>query len=360
MLSLRAQRKAAFALVAVLVLAVFAVQAEAQAALLLEQPFGFFGTINPTGHNAVYLERVCAETPVKLRRCGPGEMGVVISRYQGIGDYDWVAVPLIPYLYSVDTAADVPTRVDRAQVRLLRDRYFEAHLQGLAHNLQEGNLVRGGWTQLVGVTYERRIYAFRFETTPEQDDDLIARLNAVPNRSHFDLFYNNCADFARTILNDYYPKTFRRNIFPDAGMTTPNQLTYTLARYARKHPEAGVAVYEIPQVPGFRHSSRSNKGIAESLTTTGYAVPIVLLNPYIAGGIFIDYLVRGRFHPLPKHPPVLSPGNLAALTAPSGSGDNPDSARTQVSGAAAVAERSADVLLAPAANDGLKEKANDE
>ncbi len=32
----------------------------AQAALLMEEPFGLFGTINPTGHNAIYLEDVCA------------------------------------------------------------------------------------------------------------------------------------------------------------------------------------------------------------------------------------------------------------------------------------------------------------
>ena len=74
----------------------------AQAALLMEEPYGFFGTVNPTGHNAIYFERICAETPVKLRRCQPGEMGAVIARYQGIAGYDWVAIPLIPYLYSVE------------------------------------------------------------------------------------------------------------------------------------------------------------------------------------------------------------------------------------------------------------------
>ncbi len=40
--------------------------------------------------------------------------------------------------------------------------------------------------------------------------------------------------------------------------------------------------------------SHSNKSIAESLSTTGYVVPIALLNPYIAGGFFADYLARGR------------------------------------------------------------------
>jgi len=56
----------------------------AQGALLLEEPYGLFGAFNPTGHNAVYLQRVCAETPTHLRRCRPGELGAVIARYSGM------------------------------------------------------------------------------------------------------------------------------------------------------------------------------------------------------------------------------------------------------------------------------------
>ena len=69
--------------------------ARGNVALLVEEPFGFFGSINPTGHSAIYLNRVCAESPTRLRRCEPGETGVVISRYSGIRGLDWVAIPLI-------------------------------------------------------------------------------------------------------------------------------------------------------------------------------------------------------------------------------------------------------------------------
>lgn len=287
--------------------------ANAQAALLMEEPYGVFGILNPTGHTAIYFAHICAATPVTLRRCEPGEMGSVIARYQGIAGYDWVAMPLIPYLYSVESPAAVPTQVNREIVLKLRDRYHEQHLGVLGAHVFEGDFVRGGWTQLVGVAYERRIYAFRFATTPEQDDALIAKLNDSPNKSKFNLTYNNCADFARTILNEYFPKTFKRAIFPDAGMTTPRQVTFKLAKYARKHPELDLTVYEIPQVPGYRRMSRPNKSIAASLITTGYAVPIVLLNPYIAGGIFVDYLVRGRYPLIERNAPVLNPEDLQAL-----------------------------------------------
>src|ERR1039458_7197929 len=235
MLWMRKTRTTAFALMALAVMAFGSAPGNAQAALLIEQPYGFFGVLNPTGHDAIYFERICAETPVKLRRCAPGEMGAVLSRYQGISGYDWVAIPLLPYLYSVESVSSVPARVDPHTVSQLRDRYHEAHLLDLGEDLSAGSLIRGGWTQLVGAAYERRIYAFRFETTEAQDDALIARLNAVPNRSHFELLYDNCADFARKLLNSYFPGAFRRSVFPDVGMTTPKQIAYNLARYAHKH-----------------------------------------------------------------------------------------------------------------------------
>ena len=293
MLSTQKLRTSAFALIALAVLAFYPAPSRAQAALLMEEPYGFFGAVNPTGHNAIYFQRICAATPVKLRRCEAGELGAVIARYKGIDGYDWVAIPLVPYLYSVEDASQIPVRVDRAAVHRLRNRYREAHLLGLGKDLQAGSFMSDGWMQLVGLSYERRIYAFRFETSAEQDDAFIAYMNDRKNRSHFSLLFSNCSDFARFTLNFYFPGTFKRNIFPDAGMTTPKQLAYKLERYAAQHPETHLAIFEISQVPGYRRPSRRNKSIAESLSTTGYAVPIAVLNPYLAGGLFADYLARG-------------------------------------------------------------------
>ena len=284
--TMRAHRPIAFSLIALALLSLVCSRSRAQAALLMEEPYGFFGFLSPTGHDAVYFERICAETPVKLRRCTPGELGAVIARYQGIADYDWVATPLIPYLYSVESASEVPTRADHETVTSLRDRYHEAHLLSLGKDLPRGGEVRRGWSQLVGVAYERRIYAFRFATTEGQDDAFIAQMNAGVNRSRFNLHYSNCADFTGSILNFYFPRTFRRSILPDAGMTTPMQITYKLVRYARKHPETQLTVLEIPQVPGYRRRSRANKSIAESLITTGYVIPLAFINPvHRRGGV---------------------------------------------------------------------------
>jgi hypothetical protein len=285
-----------------------------QAALLMEQPYGVFGTLNPTGHAAVYLEHVCADSPVQVRLCRAGETGVVISRYKGLGGYDWMAIPLIPYLYAVDNSANVPVKVDQEAVDRLRDRYRETRLGVLGENLRPGNFFNGGWTELVGTAYDRRTYVFRFATTEEQDRELIARLNDRPNKSHFNILFNNCADFDRFILNNYFPHKFGRTILPDAGITTPKRIAYTLVKYAKKHPEMQFSILEIPQVPGYRRESRAIHGVTESLILNGYVIPIVILNPYVAGGLLADYLVRGRYNLIPKNPPTVDAKHLETLT----------------------------------------------
>jgi len=305
-------------------------RSHAQAAMLMEEPFGFFGFLNPTGHDAIYFDRICAETPVKLRRCAPGELGAVITRYQGIAGYDWIATPLLPYLYAVENAAEVPARADRETVTILRDKYHDAHLLSLGKDVPRGDDVKRGWSQFVGVSYERRIYAFRFATSESQDDELIARMNAGPNRSRFNLLVRNCADFTGGMLSFYFPGTFRRSVLPDGGITTPRQISYKLVRYARKHPETQLGLMDIPQVPGYRRRSRGNKSIAKSLITSGYVVPLAFINPYIAVGVFVDYLVWGRY-PLPlKDLPTLSPANLAPLTLADGSAQGPQGAGAPV------------------------------
>jgi len=356
--ALHVMRKASLLVLFLLLLgSVSAGHSAAQGALLMEEPYGFFGTLNPTGHNAIYLARVCAASPITLRRCHEGELGVVIARYQGIKGYDWIAMPLVPYLYSVESAADAPERVDSQLVQKLRNQYHERHLLSLGADVPEGGFFHGGWKELVGVSYERRIYALRFNTTEEQDEHLMAMLNAGPNQSRFSLLFNNCADFAREVLDQYYPGTFDRSIFPDAGMTTPKQIAYKLTRYARKHPEVGLAVYELPQIPGLHRHSRSNKDIAESLVTTAYAVPLAVVSPYLAGGILVDYLVRSHRGVIPKHPQKLDAEHLQALTRGSASMENLASAGAQAAGAvtASSAQTSADASPTPGLREGMAE-----
>jgi hypothetical protein len=98
------KKRVALTTLAVAILIMGTVLARADAALLMEEPYGEFGAFNPTGHAAIYLNHICAESPTRLRPCHPGEPGAVISRYHKINGYDWLAIPLVPYLYAVEQA----------------------------------------------------------------------------------------------------------------------------------------------------------------------------------------------------------------------------------------------------------------
>src|SRR6201998_1600328 len=211
--------------------------AHASATLLLEEPYGKLGFFTATGHAAVYLSGVCAETPLVLRRCAPGETGVVISRYDGISGYDWIAIPLIPYLYAVERPDDVPLFADAKMTAFLRDRYRRKYLEDVAPDAKNGRAPGGNWYELVGSSYDRTIYGYEIATNPEQDEALIRKLNSSANESHFRLVSRNCADFAKDIINFYYPKSLHRSLIADVGMTTPKQMAKMLVKFNRRHPE---------------------------------------------------------------------------------------------------------------------------
>lgn len=271
-------------------------RARGDVALLVEEPYGFFGSITPTGHTAIYLNHVCAETPTLLRRCQPGEAGVVISRYFRIQKLDWVAIPLVPYLYAVEHAVDVPERTDAASVERMRQRYAEEHLQSLASPVAEYDR-KNVWSQLLGAAYIRKIYCFEIATSDEQDDRLIAEYNGRENLGHFNLITNNCADFSLRLLNFYYPNAVKKSITADAAITTPKQIAKSLSAYARRHDQLELNEIIIPQIPGSIHRSHTPRGVVESLLKTKkYALPIIALQPYILAGIAATYLTMGRFN----------------------------------------------------------------
>ncbi len=272
--------------------------AHAAATLFLGEPYSYDGALAGTGHASIYLSDVCAKTPVELRPCAPGETGIVISRYHRVAGYDWIAIPLVPYLYAVENEDDLPLFADKKMVAFLRDRYRRKYLEALAPDLPDGGTPEGDWYELVGASYIRTIYAYEFETTPEQDAALIRKLNAHVNHDHFNLVTSNCADFARNIIDFYQPHAVHRSIIGDLGVTTPKQLARTLSKYSRKHPELEPSNFVIPQVPGNVPRSKPVHGVLEcALTAKKYMLPVFALHPYIAGMLIAGYWGHGRFNP---------------------------------------------------------------
>jgi len=290
------------------------IPARADAVVFVQEPYGPFGAINPTGHASVYLSRVCAETPVVLRRCSPEEFGVVISRYYKIGGYDWIAVPLVPYLYAVEDRESIPQQADADAVAALRDEYRRKHLLEIAPDRPGGKIAKGAWVELVGVAYNRKLYGFRIETTEAQDDNLIAVLNSRKNKSHFNLFFNNCADFSRRILNLYYPEAIRRNYIADAGMTTPQQIVKCLLSYAKHHSGFSLSSFFLPQVAGSRPPSRRLDGVSEGFVRSKkYIIPLAAFHPWVGSTILAVYLAAGRFNVGHYATMMYTPQDLSAL-----------------------------------------------
>ena len=271
--------------------------ASASATLLLEEPYGRMGYFTATGHAAVYLSGVCADTPLVLRRCAPGETGIVLSRYDGVGGYDWVAIPLIPYLYAVERPEDVPLFANAKMALFLRNRYRRKYLEDIAPDVKEGETPGGNWYQLVGSSYDRTIYGFEIGTTPEQDNALIRKYNSSPNRSHFHLISNNCADFAKGVINFYYPKSLRRSLVADVGITTPKQMAKLLTKFSDRHPEIQSSRLIISQVPGSMPRSSTVHGVVESFfTSKKYLVPSAVVSPIFAGCVAAVYVGTGAGH----------------------------------------------------------------
>jgi len=320
--------RTALTVLAVVVAAMGGSWARADAALLMEEPYAEFGAFNPTGHAAIYLNHVCAESPTRLRPCRPGEPGAVISRYHKIDGYDWLAIPLVPYLYAAERVEDVPETADAELEASLRDRYRRNHLLAYAPDIAEGKKAgeapNGEWTQLIGASYDRRIYGFQIQTTPEEDEEFMDKYNDSRNEGHFNLLFHNCADFSRTLLNVYYPHGIHRNYFVDLGITTPKQVARSLTKYADHHPELTFATFMIPQVPGSIKRSHPIDGVVESVVKSKkYVLPLAVLTPEVAAGLVVAYLTDGRYK-APKDATVeIVPGEPATKTVDTISGTPP-------------------------------------
>jgi hypothetical protein len=249
-----------------------------------------------------------------LRPCAPGETGIVLSRYDGVAGYDWVAIPLLPYLFAVDRPEDIPLFADAHMVLQLRDRYRRQHLRAVAPDAANGAAPGGNWYELVGSSYDRTIYGFEIETTAKKDAALIRAYNASPNHSHFHLISRNCADFAKDIVNFYYPKALHRSVVADVGMTTPKQMAQGLLRYSKRHPELQFSRLVIPQIPGSMPRSSTVRGVVESFfRSKKYIVPTAVASPIFAGCVLAVYAgTSSRFDPA-RNALVFTAGDEPAL-----------------------------------------------
>jgi hypothetical protein len=247
----------------------------ADVTLLIEAPINFLGHVSSTGHAALLIDSLCSDDHIHMRWCHAGENGTVLSRYKGIDEYDWIAMPPGPYLFAVDSSDEIPETTSIAEVSLLRAQYRTNHPGSFEHDPPDD-----GWIQLLGASYRRRIICVHLRTTAAQDGRLMQWLNRRPDRTHFNYFFSNCADFARQMIDVLFPRAVHRNLLFDFGMTTPKQLASSLHHYAMRHPELEFQGYELAQVRGNIPRSGHLYGVTESFVKSKpYLLPLAVLNP---------------------------------------------------------------------------------
>jgi len=256
--------------------------------------------ISSTGHSAVYFSRVCPESPVKLRLCGPGELGSVMSNYINIGEdqpFEWNIVSLSMYLYGVEDPRNRPLFASSKIKRLLEERYRQKYLTALCAAPSCITSQKAEWREMVAATLIRGVYIFTIDTTVEQDQQFIAEFNDAANKNHFNGFTRNCADFTKRVINTYFPNAAKADYLNDFGMTSPKAVARTFTHYALRHPESQLRVMHFAQVPGTIKRSRTVRSGTEQLFHSGkLAVPMTLLLHYALPVVTTSYFTTARFN----------------------------------------------------------------
>jgi hypothetical protein len=257
--------------------------------------------ITGSGHTAVYLSRVCAETPVKLRLCRAGEQGSVISNYTSLGEdqpFEWNIVPLSMYLYGVEDPRNRPLFGSFKIKHVLEERYRAKYLPDYCQSNSCTTSYKAEWREMVGATMVRSVYIFVVDTTLEQDLALIAEFNSLPNRNHFNGVTRNCADFTRRVINTYFPRATHPDYLNDFGMTSPKAIARSFTHFAEQHPEERLRVLHFAQVPGtIKRSSECRAGTEQLYHSKKLLVPMLIFADYGVPVVAASYLLTGRFNP---------------------------------------------------------------
>lgn len=291
---------AKYLLAILLFLALSPTLARADVSLFLQEALGVSGEASSAGHVSIYFSNICADTPVQLRRCLPGELGVVIAAYPNFGmdkPYEWIAVPLLPFLYGVESERNIPLYVNGEVRTLLRETYRRTFFGDLIPNNANGAIPEGSWQQMIANCFNRDTYSITLNTTAAEDAALIEKLNSGPNKNHFDTVFNNCADFARGVINTYFPHAAHRDVLNDFTMTSPKAVARSLTRYAAKRPERLLTITKYAQLSGPIRRSLDNRNYSEmALISKKYLIPQILFQRELLAIFATSYFFVGRFN----------------------------------------------------------------
>ena len=283
-------------------LALVCSQARADVGVILNETLNeSVARVTGSGHTAVYFSRICPDSPVKLRLCRPDENGSVMSNYINLGEderYEWNIAPFNLYVYGVDEPTNRPVFGTEKIKTLLEERYREQALEGYCTAKDCLKSDKAEWREMVGSSMIRSMYIFVVQTTVQQDLDLIAKFNAMPNENHFNGFTRNCADFTKGVVDTYFPHSAHRDVINDFGMTSPKAVARTFSHYAQEHPESNFRVLHFSQLPGtIKRSTEPRSGTEQLYRSKKLLIPMVIFADHELPVVAAAYLITGRFNP---------------------------------------------------------------
>lgn len=288
-------------LILILLVLFIPTKVSADISLLVHESKGFSGEMTGSGHISIYISNLCADPPVVVRQCKVNELeGLVIATNTGFGtktDYEWFAIPVLNYLYGVNHAEQIPLYSNRKIQGFLRESNRSKYLDEIIPRLPHEKLPSGRWTEFFGVALDRDLYAFTVKTTEEQDLRFLQKY-ATPQKNTYNLITNNCADFAKNVINLYFPDSASRDLINDFGITTPKALARSFTDYAIKRPNLFFQITKYSQLDGPITRSSDIQNITEKafkskkyVAIQAFTMPILL--PIFAGTY---YLTGGNFN----------------------------------------------------------------
>ncbi|MFN2502281.1 MAG: hypothetical protein ABR530_09740 [Pyrinomonadaceae bacterium] len=273
--------------------------ARADVSLVVLESVGVAGEFTGSGHTAVYFSNICADGYDRLRMCEPGEQGAVISAYPKFSDkitQEWIAVPILPFLYGVDDPAKIPIYANGELRDYLRENYRKQHLADAVPAAPGAGIPDGGWRLMLTTAFNRDVYSFNLRTTRDEDERFLREFSKSPWKGKFNAFSRNCADFSRKVMNIYFPGSVYRDVINDFGITTPKALARSLTQYAEARPNRMFHITRYPQVPGPIWRSYDNRNFTEkALTSKKYIVPALVFYPPIFAVFASAYFLTGRY-----------------------------------------------------------------
>jgi hypothetical protein len=114
--------------------------------------------------------------------------------------------------------------------------------------------------------------------------------------SRYNGFHYNCADFAKDVVNFYFPHAVHSNRVNDLGLTGPKAICRSLTHYASHRPGMELRVTRFSQLPSdLRRSDNAREGTETIFRTKKWLFPM-MLRPEALGFFTASYWITGRFN----------------------------------------------------------------